>query len=94
MTTNKTREKNENFVHGQGQHRLVLYNDDINLYEYVVETLMEVCSHTELQAEQCTFIAHFKGKSVVRVGQLDELTRMMLMLRDKGLQVQIETIDN
>lgn len=55
------------------EHTLVLYNDDHNTFEYVIETLIEVCGHTWEQAETCTWIAHYKGKCPIKSGTFEEL---------------------
>lgn len=64
---------------------LVLYNDDVNKYDYVVESLIEVCKHDPIQAEQCTFIAHHKGKCDVKNGSLDVLKPMKDELIRRGI---------
>jgi ATP-dependent Clp protease adaptor protein ClpS len=73
-----------------GLHRLVLYNDEINSFDFVIESLIEVCDHTEIQAEQCTIIAHHKGKCEVRTGKQDTLREMQIGLIRKGLKASIE----
>ena len=49
---------------------LILYNDDFNTFDFVVETLVEVCEHDFMQAENCAWIAHFKGKCAVKKGPI------------------------
>ncbi len=72
------------------EHFLVLYNDDINSFEYVIESLIEVCGHSSVQAEQCTFIAHFKGLCEVKKGKREFLEPMQVNLVKKGLKASIE----
>jgi ATP-dependent Clp protease adaptor protein ClpS len=55
-------------------NEIVLYNDDVNTFDHVIETLVRVCKHDELQAEQCALLVHYKGKCTVKTGSLDELT--------------------
>jgi len=64
---------------------LVLFNDDINSFDFVIESLVEVCDHNPEQAEQCATIAHFKGKCGVKVGTLSELTPMNNELNSRGI---------
>jgi ATP-dependent Clp protease adaptor protein ClpS len=52
---------------------LVLYNDDVNTFEYVIELLVKYCHHSTTQAEQCAYIVHYKGKCQVKRGQYEKL---------------------
>ena len=72
-------------------HDLVLHNDDIHSFDFVIETLIEVCEHEPLQAEQCAFIAHHNGKCPVKSGQISELKPMFDEMTRRGLTVRIET---
>jgi len=69
---------------------LVLYNDDVNSFEFVIETLIEVCEHQPEQAEQCAFITHTKGKCDIKKGTFTKLKPMKETLVLKGLSVVIE----
>ena len=69
---------------------LVLYNDDHNTFEFVIESLIEVCKHEALQAEQCTYIVHYNGKCAVKNGSYTELNPMRVALCDRGLSAVIE----
>ncbi len=73
----------------QEERKLVVYNDDHNTFEFVIETLMEVCGHSEEQAEQCTFIIHYKGKCTVKEGSFSRLKAMCAAICDRGLQAEI-----
>lgn len=64
---------------------LILFNDDYNTFEYVIENLIEVCSHEPEQAEQCALVAHFKGKCGIKVGTYEELAPINNQLNQKGL---------
>lgn len=68
-----------------GSHSLVLLNDNVNSYDYVIESLVEVCNHNAIQAEQCTLIAHHNGKCEVRTGGFDMLKTMKDELARRGL---------
>jgi ATP-dependent Clp protease adaptor protein ClpS len=64
---------------------LILFNDDINSFDFVIESLVEVCGHDPEQAEQCAIIAHFKGKCGIKIGTLSELTPMNNELNNRGI---------
>jgi ATP-dependent Clp protease adaptor protein ClpS len=72
-------------------HDLVLHNDDIHSFDFVIETLVEVCEHEHLQAEQCAFIAHHNGKCPVKSGQISDLKPRLDEMTRRGLTVSIET---
>ena len=71
-------------------HSLILYNDDVNSFEFVIETLIEVCEHDELQAENCAWIAHFKGKCQVKKGTLEDLKPCYRDMTNRTLTVEIK----
>lgn len=73
------------------QNQLVLFNDDVNSFDYVVETLIDVCEHDPLQAEQCAWITHHKGKCVVKQGEKTKLISMRRSIIDRGLNAEIHT---
>jgi ATP-dependent Clp protease adaptor protein ClpS len=64
---------------------LILFNDDVNTFDYIIESLVEVCDHDPVQAEQCATIAHFKGKCGIKTGALIELTLMNNELNSRGI---------
>ena len=68
---------------------LVLFNDDVNTFDWVIESLMEVCKHEQLQAEQSAFIVHYKGKCTVKSGSWDELSSVHRELSNRDLSVEI-----
>ena len=39
-------------------NEIVVYNDDVNTFDHVIDTLIEVCDHTPIQAEQCLSLIH------------------------------------
>jgi len=67
------------------ERELILFNDDVNSFDFVIESLVEVCNHDLVQAEQCAMIAHFKGKCGIKVGTLNELAPMNNELNSRGL---------
>jgi len=68
---------------------LVVFNDDFNTFEHVIATLMRVCKHTPEQAEQCTWLIHYKGKCTVRTGSFDELKPMRKAICEQGIDAKI-----
>jgi ATP-dependent Clp protease adaptor protein ClpS len=69
---------------------LVVHNDDVNSFENVIFTLMEVCGHTMEQASQCTMIIHNKGKCSVKVGDLEEMNLMCEKVISRGITASVE----
>lgn len=70
-------------------NEIILYNDDVNTFDHVIETLIRVCNHTSEQAEQCSIIVHYKGKCTVKTGSLDELKPQCTQLLEAGLSAEI-----
>ena len=70
-------------------HELVLYNDDINTFDHVINTLVSVCDHTVMQAQQCAYIVHFSGKCVVKTGSISDLEPRCIKLVEAGLSAEI-----
>jgi len=70
-------------------NEIVLYNDDVNTFDHVIETLIRVCSHTAEQAEQCSLLVHYKGKCTVKTGDLKDLKPQCSQLQDAGLSAEI-----
>ncbi len=70
-------------------HEIVLYNDDVNTFDHVIETLILVCKHTSEQAEQCAIIVHYKGKCTVKTGEISLLKPQCTALLDAGLSAEI-----
>jgi ATP-dependent Clp protease adaptor protein ClpS len=64
---------------------LVLFNDDVNTFDFVIDCLVDVCRHEPLQAEQCALIAHLKGKCTVKSGSFEELSPINNTLNGLGL---------
>jgi len=89
------KEKSQPEQHIQGNidnlNVLILYNDDVNSFDYVIDALVEVCNHDVHQAEQCAWIAHYKGKCSVKEGGFNELKPLSDELTNRGLTVTIGT---
>lgn len=73
-----------------GHHALMLYNDDENTFDHVIDSLVEICRHTPIQAEQVAWIVHTKGKCDVKHGQFKKLHSMCKRLQERGLSAVIE----
>lgn len=71
------------------QKSLVLLNDDVNTFEWVIECLMKYCGHDAVQAEQCATIVHYNGKCIVKEGKLKALKPICETLLEKGLSAEI-----
>jgi len=70
--------------------KIVLYNDEVNTFDFVIEMLMRYCEHNLYQAEQCAMLTHHKGKSIVKKGSYEDLEPIATTLLDKGLSVEVE----
>ncbi|MBR4803555.1 MAG: ATP-dependent Clp protease adaptor ClpS [Bacteroidales bacterium] len=70
--------------------KLVLYNDDYHTFDYVIDSLVDICKQTYEQAEQCTILVHYKGKCVVKTGTHDALMPMHQALLGKSLTSEIQ----
>lgn len=73
----------------QKENEIVLYNDDYNTFDHVIETLIYACEHTPVQAEQCAILVHYKGKCTVKTGSFDELRPRCSKLLEEGLSAEI-----
>ena len=69
---------------------VILYNDDHNTFDFVIDCLIEICGHEPIQAEQCTHIVHFKGKCDVKHGTYEKLVPVCSALLNRGLTAEIE----
>jgi ATP-dependent Clp protease adaptor protein ClpS len=81
----RTLRKDDKLKSGSTTSALILYNDDINTFEHVIKSLVEVCGHDSVQAEQCAMIVHFKGSCEVKIGVTEVLNAMCRSLNAKGL---------
>ena len=71
------------------KREIILFNDDVNTFDFVIDSLIEVCEHSPEQAEQCTYIVHFKGKCAVKTGSFEDLKPRCTRLLEKGLSAEI-----
>ena len=71
------------------QHEIILYDDDFNTFDFVIDSLIDVCDHTLIQAEQCTMLVHYKGKCAVKTGKYKELEAKCSKLLELGLTAEI-----
>jgi ATP-dependent Clp protease adaptor protein ClpS len=70
--------------------KLIVHNDDVNTFDWVIESLVEICNHTWEQAEQCAYIVHYTGKCSVRHGEPEILLPMRRALVDRGINATME----
>ena len=90
MTKEKLQRADHTKELDEGLKELILHNDDVNTFDYVIETLIDVCGHDANQAEQCALIAHYNGKCGVKSGTLKELKPPYQSLLDRKLTVSIK----
>tara|TARA_B110000046_G_C13025139_1_gene413530 strand:+ start:2839 stop:3120 length:282 start_codon:yes stop_codon:yes gene_type:complete len=88
-----TKEKNEEDLdvleQETYQHQIVLHNDEVNTFDFVMESLISVCEHTLEQAEQCTILVHYKGKCTVKSGEYKDLEPRCSKLLQLGLSAEL-----
>lgn len=70
-------------------NEIVLFNDDVNTFDHVIESLVAICNHSLEQAEQCALLVHYKGKCTVKTGSYDELEPLCSRLLEVGLSAEI-----
>lgn len=87
-----TAEDKETLVLTEKPYQLIVWNDEVNTFEWVIETLEEVCGHSHEQAEQCAYIIHFKGKYAVKQGEYDELKPQCDAITERGIGATIEVM--
>ncbi|HCA83044.1 MAG TPA: Clp protease ClpS [Flavobacteriales bacterium] len=69
---------------------IILFNDNVNTFGYVIEMLIRYCKHEAVQAEQCTYLVHYTGKCEVKRGSYDELEPVCTQLLEAGLTAEIQ----
>jgi ATP-dependent Clp protease adaptor protein ClpS len=87
----KTLHKDDKLRGGSESGSLILYNDDFNTFEHVIKSLVEVCGHDSVQAEQCALIVHFNGRCEIKSGLKEVLNSMSRSLNAKGLNSKVES---
>ncbi len=88
-TKEKVLEKKKVSTKESKQHEIILYNDDYNTFDHVIETLIVACDHTPEQAEQCSLLVHYKGKCTVKTGPYKDLEPRCGKLLEEGLSAEI-----
>ncbi|MEW5677070.1 ATP-dependent Clp protease adaptor ClpS [Flavobacterium enshiense] len=71
-------------------YEIILFNDDVNTFDHVIDTLIDVCDHEPLQAEQCALLVHYTGKCGVKTGSYQELEPQCSALLSAGLSAEIQ----
>ena len=98
MATTKTNNQTENeleldvLTDQEDPCNLIVWNDNVNTFEWVIETLIEVCGHSPEQAEQCSYFIHYKGNYAVKNGQYDELKPMCDAITERGIGATVEVM--
>jgi ATP-dependent Clp protease adaptor protein ClpS len=87
----RTLRKKDSLDNGTTLGTLILYNDDVNTFDHVIKSLVEVCGHDSVQAEQCALIVHFKGSCDIKIGSTEVLNAMSRSLNAKGLNSVVKT---
>ena len=77
-------------IGNEEESRIILFNDEVNTFDWVIKSLMDVLDHSSEQAEQCAIIAHYKGKVPVKTGKKAMLIPGAEALGERGLTVEIE----
>jgi len=88
-TKEKIQEEHDVSTLEQPNNEIVVYNDDVNTFDHVIDTLIYACDHTPEQAEQCTILVHYKGQCTVKTGVYKELEPRCTMLLEAGLSAEI-----
>lgn len=88
-TKEKIKEEVEASVEESHLNEIVLFNDEVNTFDHVIETLVDVCKHSYEQAEQCSLLVHYKGKCTVKTGLYEELEPQCTQLLKAGLSAEI-----
>ena len=82
----------DNEVKVSNPFHLIIWNDEVNTFEWVIDTLIDVCKHTAEQAEQCAFLIHFKGKYTVKEGSYDQLKAMCNAITERRINATVESL--
>ena len=88
------KEKKQSFLEESNEtseeYKLVLYNDEVNTFQHVINCLVEICRHNPIQAEQCAWLVHNKGKYAVKTGTFEEIKLMCEKMLVEGLSANVE----
>ena len=74
--------------------QLIVWNDEVNTFDWVIETLIAICGHTPEQAEQCAMLIHTKGKYAVKNGSYETLKPMCDSITDRGIGATVEELSS
>lgn len=88
-TIEKIQEELDVLIQETPQHEIILHNDEVNTFDFVIDSLINVCDHTLEQAEQCTTLVHYKGKCAVKTGGFKDLEPRCSKLLELGLSAEI-----
>ena len=88
--TTKTEQEEKSKKQISNSYSLVLYNDDVNTFDHVINCLIRICQHDVVQAEQCAWLVHNRGKCNIKSGKLTILRKMQNALTQNGLSAEIE----
>ena len=91
MKEKTLRKSNKQSSEGE-KYSLVLYNDEINTFDHVIKSLVEICGHDSVQAEQCALIVHLKGSCEIKSGIMEVLQVMSRSLNAKGLNSKVQSL--
>jgi len=91
-TVELTEMETDLLVSPEHPYSLIVWNDEVNTFEWVIETLIEICHHSPEQAEQCAMIIHTQGKYAVKQGSYEELKPMCDAITDRGIGATIEVL--
>jgi len=86
----ETKQNQQTKKNVSASYSLILYNDDINTFDHVINCLIRICKHDVLQAEQCAWLVHNRGKCNVKSGRLSDLRKMYNAMIQSGLSAEIE----
>lgn len=86
----QTQESLDSDVLTEEHHNLIVWNDNVNTFDWVIESLVDICDHSPEQAEQCALFIHHKGKYGVKKGSFDVLRPKAEALIDRGIQATID----
>jgi len=98
MSSNKndiktnSRQETEILTDNEESCSLIVWNDEVNTFEWVIETLIEVCGHSYEQAEQCSYFIHYRGKYAVKQGSYDELKPQCDAITERGINATVEVM--
>jgi len=90
VTHTKTEKQLKELSRKNKVYVLMLYNDEVNTFDHVIDSLIRVCGHNREQAEQCTYLVHYVGKCDVKRGSRKELKPLMEALGERGLTAEIK----